>query len=35
MMVSARGPGSVLRAYREAMDRGYKFLSFGDAMFIV
>ncbi len=36
MMVSAfAGREQVMRAYRSAMDEGYRFLSFGDAMLIV
>lgn len=36
MMVSAfAGRELVLHAYKEALDRGYRFLSFGDAMLIL
>jgi len=36
MLVSAfAGRENVLDAYYEALDRGYRFLSFGDAMLIL
>ena len=36
MLVSAfAGRAPVLRAYREAVERGYRFASFGDCMLVV
>jgi S-adenosylmethionine:tRNA ribosyltransferase-isomerase len=36
MLVSAFGGDElVMRAYREAIDRGYRFYSYGDAMLLV
>ena len=36
MLVSAfAGKDLVLRAYREAVEKGYRFYSFGDAMLII
>ena len=35
MLVSAlAGKDFIMRAYKEAVDKGYKFFSFGDAMLI-